>query len=309
MKIHITDGAEAGKALVFDNASTVEIGRDSHCGVCLADRKASRVHARLVPRGGKIFLEDLASANGTRVNGIKIKSAILSEDDKIRIGDTLFTVTGLPAPRPGQLANRMIRVADRSRTVILNVVPQQQASVLGHAVPPNETEALRAAHRHLQVIGEISQSLARQRDTDESLHAVIGILLEACGADTACVLTRQETDTEWTVRAVRTREVPDAQLEISETIIRQSLDEGVAILCRDPILDARFRKSASIVMEGVTSAICTPMRFGNACTGVLFLDRRHRKEVFTEQDLRLTATVANILSLMLSRTETDSKVV
>lgn len=303
MKIEVTEGANAGKVLVFANTVIVEIGRDANCGLSLGDRKASRIHARLVPRGDQILIEDLGSANGTRVNGVKVKKTVVNEHDKIKIGDTLFTVSGLPAPKAGAGLNRMIRVADRSRTVILNVVPQQQASVLGQAVPPAEIEALKAAHHHLQVIGEISQSLAAQRNTDEALHVVVGILREACNADTACVLTRRPNATEWTVRAVRTRDVPDAQLEISETIVQQCLTEGVAILCRDPFADARFRKSASIVIEGVTSALCTPMRFGDGATGILFLDRRRQESVFTPQDLRLAATVANILSLMLSREE------
>lgn len=301
MKIEIVNGPGAGRTFSFENTSEIRIGRDEQCQVRLEDPKVSRCHARITPRGDQVGIEDLDSANGIRINGVRIRDVVLAENDKLAMGDTLLTVTGLPPLRPGQRVSRMVRVADRTKTVVLSAMPQQKASILGQTTAPDQLEALRAAHRHLQVIGDITQSLAGERDTEAALHAVVGILREAVAADTACVLTRRKNETDWTVRAVRTREVPDAQMEISETIIRQSLAEGVAILCRDPILDERFQKSVSMLAEGVTSAICTPMRFGDGSTGVLFLDRRRQSEVFTEQDLRLTATVANILSLMLNR--------
>src|SRR5262249_19328310 len=56
--------------------------------VHLPERNVSRLHARLLRRDGVVLLEDLHSANGTRVNGVRIQEAVpLSSGDVVRIGD------------------------------------------------------------------------------------------------------------------------------------------------------------------------------------------------------------------------------
>ena len=45
------------------------------------------VHLRLAP---EYTVEDLQSTNGTKVNGKRIRSATLTEDDEIEIGQTRF---------------------------------------------------------------------------------------------------------------------------------------------------------------------------------------------------------------------------
>jgi hypothetical protein len=63
-ELHLTHGRQE---LTLDQANaTVLLGRDPTCQVVLADRKASRVHARMERRRGKFFLVD-QSTNGTFV--------------------------------------------------------------------------------------------------------------------------------------------------------------------------------------------------------------------------------------------------
>lgn len=63
-ELHLTHG---GQELTLNQANaTVLLGREATCQVVLADRKASRVHARIERRQGKFFLVD-QSTNGTFV--------------------------------------------------------------------------------------------------------------------------------------------------------------------------------------------------------------------------------------------------
>jgi len=62
--LHVTHGA---RELVLDQANaTVLLGRDAACQIVLADRTASRAHARIERRRDKFFLVD-QSTNGTFV--------------------------------------------------------------------------------------------------------------------------------------------------------------------------------------------------------------------------------------------------
>lgn len=77
------------------------IGRevDPEREICLTDdRKASKEHARLRPRGGQVEIEDRKSTNGTFVNGRTIKKQLLDDGAVIRTGNTLFV---LRFERPG----------------------------------------------------------------------------------------------------------------------------------------------------------------------------------------------------------------
>lgn len=65
-----------------------EIGRDSHCAICLADPQVSRSHARLGWTAGSWVITDLGSVNGTYVNGIRVQSQILQAGDEVRVGVT-----------------------------------------------------------------------------------------------------------------------------------------------------------------------------------------------------------------------------
>jgi len=64
----------------------VMIGRDASCNVVVPDRQVSRFHARLSRSENGMVLEDLASKNGTYVNGNRIEEpAYLQDGDVIQI--------------------------------------------------------------------------------------------------------------------------------------------------------------------------------------------------------------------------------
>lgn len=71
-------------------AEEVLIGRHAAADIRVADPAASRYHALLTVSDGVWRITDLASACGTFVNGKRIKSVRLHENDKITIGDTFL---------------------------------------------------------------------------------------------------------------------------------------------------------------------------------------------------------------------------
>ena len=68
------------------------IGRASDNGLVINDSRVSRHHARLQARRGALVFTDLASTNGSRVNGSQVAEVALGEGDRIEIGDTVLVV-------------------------------------------------------------------------------------------------------------------------------------------------------------------------------------------------------------------------
>jgi hypothetical protein len=75
----------------FDLIGGLSIGRSKDCDVQIDDRYASSLHARVFERGGRTFVEDMNSTNGTLLNGATLKGeAELIDGDTVQIGDTVF---------------------------------------------------------------------------------------------------------------------------------------------------------------------------------------------------------------------------
>lgn len=74
------------------DGALLTIGRGSDNGLVIHDSRISRHHARLQVRRGTLVLTDLASTNGSRVNGVRVEEVVLGEGDRIELGDTVLVV-------------------------------------------------------------------------------------------------------------------------------------------------------------------------------------------------------------------------
>ena len=63
------------------------VGRDPTCDVQIADSSVSRFHARISPIGGHWYVEDLDSGNGTFLDSVRIREAVLPMNSTVQLGD------------------------------------------------------------------------------------------------------------------------------------------------------------------------------------------------------------------------------
>lgn len=90
LRVESAPGFRAGA--VYDVGRGATLGRGDQCEIKLEDNFASTRHARLVPQGDAIVLEDLGSTNGTYLNGQAVTGPQpLHDGDRVRIGDSEFT--------------------------------------------------------------------------------------------------------------------------------------------------------------------------------------------------------------------------
>ena len=89
MMLKITTGKEKGRTLELAADTPLTIGRSESSGFCIPDKKVSRRHAEIVSAGENVFITDLSSRTGTRVNGRAIAQRTpLCIGDTIQIGET-----------------------------------------------------------------------------------------------------------------------------------------------------------------------------------------------------------------------------
>lgn len=89
--LRIATGPLAGK--VFELQTTLRVGRHPFNEMSLGDPGVSRYHCWILYRDGVPAVEDLASVNGTFVNGERVRARrTLKPGDVVRVGSTEFRV-------------------------------------------------------------------------------------------------------------------------------------------------------------------------------------------------------------------------
>lgn len=103
------DPLNGGRQIVFDKA-VILIGRQSDCDVVLENsRKVSRKHCCIAQVNHQYLIRDLASMNGVRVNGKRIRQeALLEVGAEVAIGDVRFVLkdSNTSSPKPPALSER-----------------------------------------------------------------------------------------------------------------------------------------------------------------------------------------------------------
>lgn len=99
----VKEGRRRGKYYPIRHGTVV--GRKEG-GLILDDPKVSAMHAKFNLEGEDFVVWDFGSANGTFVNGKRIREAyVLNENDEVRIGETVFVVKLLDSkPRRKKVA-------------------------------------------------------------------------------------------------------------------------------------------------------------------------------------------------------------
>ncbi len=100
ISLKIIDGNNSGTIFELEDGKRYEVRRvppggipdniDRRQAVFLNDPEASKLHASLTVMSGELIAQDLGSTNGIYVNGRRASKALIANNDKLRIGTTVF---------------------------------------------------------------------------------------------------------------------------------------------------------------------------------------------------------------------------
>jgi hypothetical protein len=89
-RLHIVE-PESLQGRVYDIGGELTIGRAAGCEITLDDTFVSQLHARVFPREGQVFVEDLGSTNGTYLNRDKVTGpTVMLPGDALQVGNTVM---------------------------------------------------------------------------------------------------------------------------------------------------------------------------------------------------------------------------
>jgi Nif-specific regulatory protein len=270
----------------------VTLGRDPASGICVADRSLSRTHCVLVFEGGGWVIRDLASANGTFVNGIQIAQQALRDGDQIRAGESVLLVVF----RPDVRASAGVEFVPEAPSLSTSRLRLEDSQYLNPTAQAPSPDAPHVEH-HLRALLKLSTTLGAIRDEAELFEHVLDHTFAAVPADAgalALVDGRGEMTSSHTRRRSGASAVP-----VSRTVLTHVIRERVGVLSRDTSVSQSFRGAASLIAAHVRSLLCVPLIARDRTLGALYLTAGDGPAAFNDDHLELVTAIAAIASIAL----------
>ncbi|MEM6329610.1 MAG: SpoIIE family protein phosphatase [Planctomycetota bacterium] len=309
----LAQGANPAKKFELDADSSV-IGRSGDCHIAIDVAAVSRRHAVVHREGGRFFVEDLGSRNGTLVNGQKIASRTpLRDGDRILVCDQELSFHqdrpgGLVGPdAPTQEGSTLTRlVADGEETEPASV---QATLDLGGG---SSSWSLSAKPEvKLMALLEITSNLGSALSVQEILPKVLDSLFKIfVQADRGFVIMRPDPDGPLvTVEEKARKRAQEDKMRISRTIVEQAMTSQQAIRSADAASDERFGMAQSIAEFQIRSMVCAPMiNADGESIGVIQVDTLNQRSRFTDEDLEVLAAVASQAAVAIDNAKMHEQV-
>jgi phosphoserine phosphatase RsbU/P len=272
------------------------IGRGEDCGVRLSDLQVSRHHSRFSLRGGELWVEDLGSHNGTRVNGQAISAPRrLADLDLVEISSHRMSVRDTAASGRSNTTGSGLNAVFRDASVLIARTPPAVGA------PDAEAQLRRYAER-LRLVNEVHAALAVSPSRDELLALILDRVFRHLRPEQAAVLLLG-ADGEAVIAASRPLGMPTNQLFTSRSLVREVVDKRLAALVVDAPTDERFAAAQSMLQAGVRSVLAAPLLTAERTLGLVVLSSRLTAKQFSDEDLELLVSLASAAALHLHNLE------
>jgi serine phosphatase RsbU (regulator of sigma subunit)/pSer/pThr/pTyr-binding forkhead associated (FHA) protein len=280
--LQILKGPNEGSVTPLDGDRFI-LGRNPDCDIVIPVTSVSREHAQILRIGGRYYIEDKQSRNGTYVNNQQIAARTpLKNNDRIRICDFIAAFLDVPPPANGEEEGPSTVEAMLSHTshLLLETQPAEK----------------------LRTLLEISANLAKTLQLDALLPKIAESLFSLFRqADRCFLIVAGEGTDKLQPRVVKTRRAADeSTARFSKSIVRRCLETAQAFLSDDASRDDRIQLSQSVVDFRIRSVMCAPLaRADGQAFGVIQLDTQDRSKKFTPEDLKLLCGVGNQAAIAL----------
>jgi sigma-B regulation protein RsbU (phosphoserine phosphatase) len=94
-------------------------------------------------------------------------------------------------------------------------------------------------------------------------------------------------------RGMDQKTIDDPQFQISRSVVERVAQEGQPILTSDAQRDDRFSARQSVVILGLRSILCVPLKIKDQVLGVIYVDNRLQTGIFSEADLEMLTAIAS----------------
>jgi serine phosphatase RsbU (regulator of sigma subunit)/pSer/pThr/pTyr-binding forkhead associated (FHA) protein len=289
-------GANPGQLFPIEGEAAI-LGRHPECDIVLEAASVSRQHARIVNVDGNFMIEDLASRNGTYLNGrLVVNRQPLAENDEIQICDLVFVFHLSPPTVELEGGNRA--AANPEAMMIDDEEPSSESAIMSTLDISGGSSGLKLetnAQAKLKALIEIGQSLGKAVGLSDVLSRLMdGLFSIFLQADRGFIILKDAETGKLVPRAIKHRRPDDAAtIRVSRTIINDVMKSREAILSADAANDSRFGMAESVIDFHIRSIMCAPLVGSDGhALGILQIDTQDPRNRFSRDDLDVLGSVA-----------------
>ena len=303
----VIQGPDKGKKFELPDHEPQLIGRSSEA-LPMSDNAVSRRHAELTPDDGLWYIRDLASQNGTYINGTRIHDRTrLRAGDQIRTGQTLLVFGQTTSNDPDVVHIVGPKHLDAAVERTLPSTPGLLSTSMDDSVILAVPEPRAAAIDHLRVIYRLTTLLTTQvMDRANLLKTVLDLVFAEFTPQRGCIVLAEDGGT-LTPVAVKYHEPPkdhdEAKIHVSRTILQHVITKGEGVLSTNAMNDPRFASGDSVQRLHVRSALCSPIRYRETTYGAISIDSTVANYTFTPDQLALLNAIGQHTGLALANAE------
>ncbi len=283
--------------------SGLTIGREAANDVCLPDLSVSRRHCSIEVNEGQLVLRDLESFNGCFVNGIPITERQLENNDRVVIGETHFLVVSDEMDEPSSFSAVEL---DEAITHTQETVQLRQEDIQyyrSEKVLSDLPSSARLA-RDLNALFRISTAMSAIRSLDGLVRELFEQILAVVPAESGAILLARDQVADEQFELDRSfgwdrKTGAGRPVQISRTVVRKVLHEGVSILSNEAPEKTPFDALASLTALQTRSLLAVPVVIGERREGVIYLSTSDPASCFDEGHLRLVAAIAGIAAVAI----------
>ncbi len=249
--------------VVVRDGDSLTVGRAPDCGLIIEDGKVSKHHARVVWDGGGWTIEDLASKNGTSVDGVPITTLRLRGGEWLSFGGLIASFDRLTA---------------------------EEASALSGA---------RMAR--LQTGIELRRKLGAGLEPYDLLRRFLESAIGVTGADRGFVLIagpdgRLHVEVSAGFPPGSTRDQPFTG---SRGAVERALETRSSVVVSDAQHDRFLGSRPSVVEMGLGVVACVPLRHGDRIVGLIYVDSPRPGAALTDLDLEILEALAEHTAVVI----------
>ena len=295
-RLLVLSGPLKGSTYVL-SGKEVHIGRESSNEFAIRDPALSRRHCVLIFEGDEYTLRDLQSRNGTFVNGAEIVESHLRHGDQISVGDSALVL--LLTDEVEDASTETFEFKDDVTHATAQLRPQDARYLQPHFLLKELPSPARVA-RNLDTLLKMSRVVHATRDLEQLQAQILSLIFETIPADRGAILLESKSGEKFGSVFARHRQRKTNQtVPISRTIVRQVMEQGLAILATNIEGTADLSQVESLVGSNVRSLLCVPLTVFQKVTGCIYLATSKTVARFDDDHLQLVAAVAGICAVAL----------
>ena len=282
------------------------VGRAPQSDIPVFDPTISRRHAEVTADDTVLHVKDLASSNGTFLNGSRVETCTVNVGDTITFGKVAFKLQPVAPPAAAVAAAGALKDVPAGATIVRQLPARNTPGSAFAAIKSGEVAAVASAEdkiqQKLKILLEVSTQLGKAIDTEAILQKIVEQAYQILTVDRVAIQLMDESGTLVT-KIARDKRGAEQQRAVPQSIARAAIADKVAILSDNAGEDQRFG-GQSILMQQVRSAICVPLMGGeDRVLGVIYVDNVSTTHKFVDEDLDFLIAFSGIAAVAIENSQ------